>query len=254
VLTWTACERAPDATSPRPVAEPRLELGSEALSFPGLLPGETAVETLEARNVGDAPLQFDRIEIPDSLAFELVSSTDAIEVEPGGVYPIEIAFTAMTSGENTGTLTLESNAANDPTAEVALVGAGRVPLLRVTPTAFTFDPTEVPCGAATELQLESYGTADLVVTDLRYEAGGALTLDPTGAPLPWTLAPGESRFVWVRFASRWPKRRTSGKGTRLSPSVVTRRSSGSRACRCRPRSRCDWTVSRPSCSPSWGAS
>jgi hypothetical protein len=35
---------------------------------------------------------------PDSLAFEVVSSTDPIEVEPGGVYPIEIAFSAMPAG------------------------------------------------------------------------------------------------------------------------------------------------------------
>jgi hypothetical protein len=202
VLTWTACERAPDSTDPRPVAGPRLELSSETLSFPALSIRETAVETLEARNVGDAPLQFDRVAISDGLAFEVVSSTDPIEVEPGGVYAIEIAFSAMGSGENTGTLTLESNAANDPNAEVALVGVGSVPLLGITPASFTFDATGVPCGDATELRLWNDGSGDLTVSDLDYEANGALALEPTEQPLPWTLAPGEARFVWIRFAPR----------------------------------------------------
>jgi hypothetical protein len=200
-LTWTACERAPDSMDPPPpsIAEPRLELSSETLVFPGLLPGETASETLEARNVGDAMLLIHRVKVSAGLAFNVVPFTDPIEVEPGEMYPIEISFTPY-GVANTDTLTIGSNAVNEPDAQVVLQGNGNVPILKLTPASFTFDASEVPCGDVTEVRLKNDGTADLMVYDLEYEAEAALTLEPTEEPLPWVLVPGEARSVSIRFA------------------------------------------------------
>lgn len=69
--------------------------------------------------------------------------------------------------------------------------------LAIEPASHDFGSLVTPCTASREITLSSVGEGDLEITEVSYDAGGMLTLDPGGVGLPLTLAPGESVTVTV---------------------------------------------------------
>ncbi|MFZ5475593.1 MAG: hypothetical protein ACOZNI_02355 [Myxococcota bacterium] len=86
-------------------------------------------------------------------------------------------------------------------ADVALP-EGPVPEIAVDPAEHDFGSLELGETAELPVTIANVGEVRLKIDDLDYASGAELAFDPDEAvngALPWALAPGEARTVWVRY-------------------------------------------------------
>lgn len=172
-----------------------LALSTDSLSF-----GEHDVAagnltaSLVVSNTGSAPLTVDSLAVTGD-AFALVNgTTETLAV--GDETAVTVAFDPATGGDANGTLTLQTDDPDRPTATVALSGTGLAPNLSVTPATVAFGNVTAGERATANLTVANTGTAALTL-DTISAAGSAFTVTNTGAA---SLAPGESTQIAVTFA------------------------------------------------------
>lgn len=171
-----------------------------SLTYGTLSMGEEEQQTFKVQNVGEATLHVENIVINSGLSYSVTTREVQFDLEPGDSRDIEVTFTPMGANENYGEASVLSDDFDTPQANVALLGYGAVPELKITPESYVFGDAFVPCGDSVELTLENVGTEDLTITDYDYSSGGLLSLDDSRfPPLPLTLRVGETANVTVDF-------------------------------------------------------
>ncbi|GAB4291726.1 MAG: hypothetical protein Kow0090_05320 [Myxococcota bacterium] len=100
-----------------------ISVSPETLDFGKVTVGESSEEELEIKNTGDIPLDITNVTVSTAATDFTVESFDK-NVEPLGSGTVKVKFTPTDYGEIEGTLSVESNAANNPRLDVALEGLG----------------------------------------------------------------------------------------------------------------------------------
>ncbi|WP_442889508.1 MBG domain-containing protein [Congregicoccus parvus] len=163
---------------------------SGALDFPTLVVGESAVRTLDVRNLGNAPLAVEGIAVPEGFRAAWSGT-----IEAGGSQPVTVRFSPARAGLHAGRLEILS----DKTAGVSavdLAATATVPVsdTRILQATGDLDFGDVAVGAslARTLVLHNAGNAPLSVSSVD---------GPEGFAGEWsgTIAPGRSVDVAVRF-------------------------------------------------------
>lgn len=204
MLLLAACQPPlPEDTGPKDEvpATASFDLSVGALDFGEVVVGSTsppAEVTLTA--TGADVLEIANITIEDTSQRELWTLTpiDTILLPASAQATFSVAFTPISAGDVATNLLITTNAPDSPTA-IPLSGTGVLgPDIRVDPDNDDFGDFDVGCSTTRAVTVSNAGDADLVVTELLYEsATSELTLEPYDA-LPWTLAPAESRDIFVR--------------------------------------------------------
>lgn len=181
--------------------QPDIEVEPAALMFPELQQDETATATFTIRNVGQATLDVEAIEVVAGAAAFSVSVDQAFEVEIDEARTIEVVFTPTNQGPNFGRLEIISDDPDEARAPVDLQGFGAVPDLNIVPRNFVFGEAFVPCPEDLNVKLENVGSQDIIIDSIHYTSNdGDLSLRGLAAlqqQLPITLAPGEDEFLKV---------------------------------------------------------
>ena len=88
----------------------------------GVRVGSAVTETLLVRNGGQALLTVTGASLsgPGAASFRVASGGSGATVTSGDVAPIQIEYRAQTAGDTSATLTVQSNAANEPTLVIGL--------------------------------------------------------------------------------------------------------------------------------------
>ena len=205
LLTLIACE--PD----EPVKEdifpqepgPDIRVEPIALSFVAPLGGAPEVQKIRITNRGGATLhiagmEFDSAEVSDVFdvtTIDSVASSDSVD--------IDVTFTPVVPGAVAGALSVLSDDPDRPEVVIALDGQVAAPELQLEPEISELGTLFLGCRVTEEVTLTNVGTLDLVVSDLTYVSAGAdFGFDADEAdngPLPWTLAPSDSRAVYLTY-------------------------------------------------------
>ncbi len=200
VFVATGCSEYDLSTKPQPVQSkvPDVVVTPAQLQFGELADGETEVQKFVVENVGEAPLTIDGISIVSGISFQIITPNLEIILEPGSSKTVEVEFQPFQGNANFGQAMVFSDDPDSPEVPVDLMGTGLVPELKITPDAYDFGATFIPCGETVELVFENIGYDELIIEDFDYLSAGLLTFDHTIA-LPLTLRPGETSTAMVTF-------------------------------------------------------
>ncbi|MDX1531542.1 MAG: choice-of-anchor D domain-containing protein, partial [Rhodothermales bacterium] len=187
---------------------PAIDASPAALGFGSVTVGESATETVSITNTGDADLAVGAVSVSGA-AFALAGGTPtAFTLAPGASQNLAVVFAPATPGGKSGTLTVSSDAANDPALEVALSGSGEavpVPAIDADPDALPFGAVVVGASETATVTVSNTGDAALTVSAVTLGGPnpGQFAL-ASGTPTSFTLSPGSSQALSVTFAPTSP--------------------------------------------------
>ncbi|MFT4623295.1 MAG: hypothetical protein ACI8PZ_001951 [Myxococcota bacterium] len=180
------------------VPAPDIEVDPPELSFGAWPSGAEAVETFTISNVGDGPLELDRVVIDVGEAFSILTDVSGVILGPGESTPVDVSFTPLEANRNEGRALVLSDDPADPELPVDLVGRGAVPELLIDPPSYDFGTGVIPCDTVLDLALTNVGVEDLEIYGVGFE-GDQMVLNEA-LDLPVVLAPEESVPVQVVYS------------------------------------------------------
>jgi hypothetical protein len=148
---------------------PSVCLGQFSVSFGNVNANQSAAQTLEVTNCGNAALKIKKILSTDPT---VVASQSCGSVEPGSVCPVKLTFTPVSSSPASGSITLEDNAVTIPQT-VSFTGQGIAPKIVPSSNPLLFGNLLVGTkGPATYLEISNLGQATLVVNSVKVSGPG----------------------------------------------------------------------------------
>jgi sugar lactone lactonase YvrE len=175
-------------TTPVPVAV----LSAGSLTYGNQNVGtSSAPQTLTLTNIGGAPLEFSSITTSGDFS---ETNTCNGNLPGGSSCAFSVDFTPTATGMRNGSLNLNDNSVNGPSAAV-LTGTGTAPVAAVTPSNLTFASQQVnTTSAALTVDLSNTGTGPLTINNFATSAGFAQT-NNCGS----SVAPGFACTISVTF-------------------------------------------------------
>ncbi|WP_188112051.1 choice-of-anchor D domain-containing protein [Aquimarina sp. RZ0] len=136
-----------------------IEISEEYLLFDNLFIGNTKELTFTITNTG-----FDQLTIT-----EIVSDNEDFIVEPNTAIlgaqeelEVKVAFTPITAGSSNGIISINSDASNNPSAEVILNGIGVDPPIAILSPRGIFEATDEGTTIDTEITIRNTGNSPLI--------------------------------------------------------------------------------------------
>jgi len=193
-----------DAAGDTAAASPAIIVDPLAVDYGALSAAAPPVtEVVTVWNNGEADLWIYDVTLADPGGPYSLTAVESDLVAPGEYTHFTVTYDPA-SGPSPGQAIVESNDPDDPTVPVGLRAStdGAAPDIEVSPALHDFGLLTVGEADRVEITVQNRGDADLTVSSLDFFPDSAdLTLDQGGAPpLPWSLAPGASRALWVDYA------------------------------------------------------
>jgi len=172
--------------------DPMVSLSSSALTFAGTLVGVTsAAQAVTLTNQGNASLTISSVQISGDYG---QTNNCPGTLTPLSSCTINIAFTPTATGNRSGSVTINDNAAGSPHL-ISLSGTGLQPLVSLSSSALGFPNTPVGVtSAAQAVTLTNQGNASLTISGVRISGDYAQTNNCAG-----TLASQSSCTINVTF-------------------------------------------------------
>ncbi|MBI5482195.1 MAG: choice-of-anchor D domain-containing protein, partial [Deltaproteobacteria bacterium] len=185
-------------------ASPVLEVTPAAIDFGSVPVGAaTGYATVTARNAGGLPLTLQGVSLSGAGDFTAPASGLPQVLAAGEEREIVVGFAAQAAGQRTATLTVASDAPQQPSRAVGLTGRGTVPQARLAPDLLDFGDVAVADIAPTlRATVHNDGEAPLAVTGASLGGGEAGDFLAPTATLPATVAPGASLALDMGFRPR----------------------------------------------------
>ncbi len=182
--------------------EPVLAFQPKSLDLGTVLPGQTSFEEVTVLNIGDGPLELYGAVFNSGLFFKMESQLP-LTIPVGGEVVLTVSFATDSPGLKKDSMSFGSNAVNEGSASLALLGVGAAPCLQVKPSTVAFGGAYVASHHEIAVSLVSCGALPLTIESIAMIAPSdtpfELDLSPGPGPLPWTLAPGVTETIKVRF-------------------------------------------------------
>lgn len=195
-LAAAACSEPPTVKT-----EPRIELTREAVDFGDVPVLNEAVQKLEIRNAGRAPLTIESVEVQETgAAFAVRSAPSSIGAAEGAF--VELVFVPGRLAPYQATLMIHSDDLESPALEVPLTGNGFTVATLEADGSLDFGEVCEGTESVGTLSLKSTGTADLILEDIRFAAGSAPEFQfVSSTRTPATVAKGGELQLAVRVAT-----------------------------------------------------
>jgi hypothetical protein len=182
---------------------PAIALEPASLQFGSTTVGTPRSLVAQVRNTGTAPLAVTgiaRCASPATSTEFTWSPAAPLTVAAGATATLNVTYAPSGAGADTGCLAVTSNAANAPTANLAVAGTGVVPAaprIAVTPASLSFGDVTAGESSPRTFTISNGGTAPLTGSVSRAAATSA---EYTASPASFTVAPGASQVVTVTYA------------------------------------------------------
>lgn len=190
--------------------DPDIEVDPVKINFGDLSvgEGETDSRTVTVSNVSTEEtggvLTIDDVYLADATMPYEISGLGAIILPPGAQTTFVVTFAPLTAEDYSTKVLIDSNDPDEATTEVKILGQGVAPRIELTPTTYDFGTIYIGCESPQPITVANVGNADLEVSGFDYvTASNDLSVDTNesvNGALPWVVAPGESREVFVEYA------------------------------------------------------
>ena len=128
------------------VRGPAIQVDPAFLGFGLLGEDEESVKTFTVSSVGEEALELESIRVEaDAPSFTIMTDIDGLLLPVGEYAEVDVAFTPMAAGTQTGQAIVTSNATRDEEVPVELVGEGAVSELQIFPDPLDMGVAYVGC-------------------------------------------------------------------------------------------------------------
>jgi hypothetical protein len=182
---------------------PDIDLATTQQEFAQVVVGTNAVRTIVIRNLGDVDLEVTGANLVGANAdeFAIVQGAAPFAVGAGAMHRIDVRFGPAAGGSRTATLRLLSNDADEPTVDVSLSGLGLMPPdIELGATTHDYGQVVVGATASHTVVIRNLGDVALQVSLTALVGGDVGEFTITGASAPFSVAPGGTETVNIRFA------------------------------------------------------
>ncbi|MDH3644789.1 MAG: choice-of-anchor D domain-containing protein, partial [Gammaproteobacteria bacterium] len=183
-------------------AEADIDVVPLALAFGTVAPGNTANLTTTVSNLGSSDLTVTGLVLSGSADFALAAGAPAVPftVTAGSSVPVGVDYTPSGGGADSGTLTVQSNDADEPSVVVTLSGEAVPPDITTTPSSLDFGALAVGSTATLTTTVGNIGGTDLTVTAIGVSGSPDFALGAGAPAVPFTVAPGGSVDIPVAYS------------------------------------------------------
>jgi hypothetical protein len=205
-----AGENDPAPTGPLIVVQSDDPDQLDRLDFGAVQFGYHSLREVRIRNLGDATLAIESVQISGAPAFEIHPNDDyEALVPPLESTWVEVSYTPAEDQDAEALLVIRSNAANDGQVELQLSAQGLAPRVELSPTSYDFGLVQVGCAVDHEVTITNAGRAVADVLDVHFDnvlGGGGLSwsfaplVDGDPATVDLQLVPGESVQAFIDYA------------------------------------------------------
>ncbi len=178
----------------------------ESLGFGDVQVGQSETDTVTVSNEGDADLSVSDVSVSGDDGFSLADDAPtSFTLAPGEEQDLAVVFAPQSAGAQSGTLTIESDDADEGSVDVELSGNGVEEMVEegdiaVSPESLDFGDVLLGESAEDSVVVSNEGNADLEISDLAIGGDNAEDFAIQNAPsLPATLAPEDSLTLVVAF-------------------------------------------------------
>jgi hypothetical protein len=183
--------------------EPEIALSTVTYDYGDVLVSSTATHVFEVRNEGTMDLTVSAATVEGPVDFGIVAGGGSFTVGPGAIHEIEVGFQPGPAGPAAAVLRVVSNDADESSVDVSLTGTGVEPDI-ATSAGHDYGDVRVAATSSYVFEVRNEGTSDLTVSAPTLEGAHAaeFAIDTGGGS--FTLAPGGTRQVQVRFSPVTP--------------------------------------------------
>ena len=188
------------------VEPPRCKIAvvPSVIQFGGVYEGYDATQGAIVQNLGDLECNVSEIRLSDTTAaaFSIDANTVATPLAPGATGEVMIAFEPDGPGTFTGALEVLSDDPTDPQVSIPIEGTGletQPCMLLPTPTSVAFGFSPLGETAQMTVTLESAGTENCTVSELKLSAATSNAFSISGWGGFAVIPPGQTRTFEVNF-------------------------------------------------------
>ena len=172
--------------------------------FGNVAVGSTSSKTFIVSNTGSADLNVTSTSLVGTNAdqFSITGGGGGYTLTPGTTRDVVVSYAPQSTGPMNATLRLMSNDPDDNPGDVPLLGNGTpmpVPDIAVTPTSWNYGNVTVGSGSSGTFTVTNEGSGDLTITSTSLVGTNPGQFDIDSGGGGYTLTPGASRNVVVRF-------------------------------------------------------
>jgi hypothetical protein len=184
------------------VTIPDISASPNPSSYGGVLVGSYSDNTIVVRNDGTGSLSVSSTTITGTHSgqFNIQSGGGSFSLSPGATRNIVVRFSPSSTGSKNATLQINSNDPDEDPYNVGLNGSGIVPDIDVTPGSWDYGDVEITTGSTKTFVVLNAGSATLSVSSTTLTGADAGEFSIISGGGSFTLAPGGSRNVNVRFS------------------------------------------------------
>ena len=194
---------------------PDIDLAATTHDYGQVVVGTTVSQTVVISNLGDVDCRSTSTILVNGEIdqFAITQGGAPFTVAPGGTHSVNIHFAPASGGVKHATLRVLSDDADEATTVVALSGMGLMPAdIDLAATAHDYGQVVVGTAAVRTIVVRNLGDVNLQVTGANLAGGGVNAFAIVQGGAPFTVAPGATHTIDVRFApaSGGPKTTTLG--------------------------------------------
>jgi hypothetical protein len=181
---------------------PDISASPNPANYGGVLVGSYSDYTIVARNngTGDLTVSSTTITGTHSGEFNIQSGGSSFTLSPGATRNIVVRFSPSSAGSKNANLQISSNDPDEDPYNVGLNGSGTVPDIDVSPGSRDYGDVEITSSSTETFVVSNAGGATLSVSSTTLTGANAGEFSIISGGGSFTLAPGESRNVNVRFS------------------------------------------------------
>jgi hypothetical protein len=186
------------------IMPPEIDVAPSPYDYGDVLVGTTATRTFVMTNLGEADLQVTGTSLVggDAGQFAITLGGGAFTLAAGATRNLDIRFAPTSGGSKATSLRLASNDPDENPMDVAVSGmATTAPEIQLDTNAHDYGLVIVATGTATRTFIVgNVGSADLHVVSSDLIGGQMSEFEITSGGAPFTVAPGATHNLVVRFA------------------------------------------------------
>jgi hypothetical protein len=177
-----------------------MDLSSSSLTFGTVAVGQSATQTVTLTNSGTQMLTVSAISVKGT-GFTASGPAMPISLNAGQSASVSAFFKPTVDSQETGTITITSNAPNSPEL-VALSGTGTAAAaLTVSPASITFGTVTVGSTATQTVKVTNSGSESATISQMAISGTG---VSVSGLTTPMTLAAGQAASFTVTYKPSSP--------------------------------------------------
>ena len=173
-----------------------------SINFGSITVNTSASRTLTISNAGTVTLNVTSAAV-NGTAFSVSGATFPLNINAGGSNAVTVTFAPTTTGNQTGNITISSNASNQ-ISPVNLSGSATAPpnpMLSVSPTTWSFGQVAVGGTSSKSVTLTNTGNATVSISAANVTGSG---YSVSGITFPRSVTAGASTTATINFAPSAP--------------------------------------------------